>query len=78
MKLKNLFTVLQHIAILEARLMSPLQRLRLMRLKKVIHEESNCFSEELYLRHLSMERTLEAEATFENIQKNMEIVIRRN
>lgn len=49
-----------------------------MRLKKLIREECNGFSEELFMRNLSMEKTLEAEETFANIQKKIEIVVSRN
>ena len=47
-KLKNIFCVLQRIEHLEKNLLSPFQRLRLSRLKKIIKEEANGFSEELY------------------------------
>ena len=57
--------------------MSPLQRLRLNRLQNFMHKECNSFSEELYLHNLSTERTLQAELTFENIQKKMDVAIKR-
>jgi hypothetical protein len=78
LKLKNLYSVLLEIEQLERRLLGPFQKLRLVRLKKIVREECNGFSEELFLKNLSMEKTLEAEEVFVNIQKKIEIVVSRN
>lgn len=47
-------------------------------MKRVLKQESNSFSEELYLKGLCIEEMMEAEDIFSNIQKNTEVIMKRN
>lgn len=65
MKLKNVFKVTHLINNLEAKYLTPFQKLKLERIKKTMKEENEKLNNELYLSELDIENIIHAEIKFE-------------
>lgn len=78
MKLKNIFKVTHLISNLEAKYITPFQRLRLERIKKTMREENEKLNNELYLSQLDIENIIIAENKFEEIKGQIGEFLKRN
>lgn len=68
MKLKNLFRVSILLVELEKKFLTPFQKIRLTRLRRVMMEENRKLNEELYNGSLDLENLITSENKFDEIQ----------
>ena len=61
MKLKNVLKVIHLINEIEAKYLTPFQKLKLLRIKKTIRQENTKLNNELYLSQLDIENIIHAE-----------------
>ena len=78
MKLKNLFKVCLLLVELEKKFLTPFQKLRLTRLRRVMIEENRKINQELYEGNLDIENIIVSEDRFDEIRAQLHQVLENN